>query len=75
MTHEETIKRIQCYLCKKRRITAPHHGIITTSDGQEIKEYDFADLCMECSKTSFGWNLNNPYMKIGNQFLLPTKTI
>ena len=66
---------MKCHLCEKRRVTAPHYGIITTPDGQEIQEYDFVDLCMECSRKSFGWSLNNPYMRIGNQFLLKAKNV
>ena len=66
---------MKCCLCKKQRKTAPHYGIIRTPNGQEIQEYEFGSLCMECSIRSYHWNLNSLYIRIGKQFLIPTKTI
>ena len=60
---------MKCGICKKRRKTAPHHGIITTPDGQEIQEYDFMDLCIQCSNSGYYWTLNYPYKIVGNRFL------
>jgi hypothetical protein len=59
---------MRCEICKKYRKTAPHYTAITTPDGQEIQEYDFSYLCMECSNGSY-WNLYSGYEKSGRSFV------
>jgi len=65
---------MKCDICKKYRKTAPHYGMVPTPDGQEIQEYDFADLCMECSRGQYHWNLHAEYIRLGSQFLRRLKT-
>lgn len=66
---ENLVKNMKCYICEKRRITAEHYTEILTPDRQEIQEYDFAELCMECSRSTYSWHLNNRIKIIGNRFL------
>lgn len=55
------ISNMKCKVCKKRRITEQHYDEILTPDGQEIQEYDFAQLCVECSLSQYAWKLHGQY--------------
>lgn len=64
--------KIKCETCNKRRETATHYDYILTPDGQDIQEYDFAQLCVECSrdaKRHFGWKLSSEYEIKGRRFI------
>lgn len=45
----------------KRRKTAQHYTEVPTKDGQDIECYDFAELCVECSKGQYSWRLHAGY--------------
>jgi hypothetical protein len=46
-----------------------HWAYIPTADGQDVEGYDFAELCVECSKKPTGWELHNHYSIKGNKFV------
>ena len=60
---------MKCDICKKRRKTMLHWAYIPTADGQDVEGYDFAELCVECSKKLTGWELHNHYSIKGNKFV------
>lgn len=60
---------MKCEICGKRRKTAGHNTIIPTEDGQDIKGYDIAELCVKCSKNQHHWSLNSGIKIKGNRFI------
>jgi len=34
-------------------------GLYPTPDGQDVADYDFAEICFPRSRTTYGWNLNH----------------
>lgn len=60
---------MKCDICKKRRQTMLHWDYISTADGQDVEGYDFAELCVECSKKPIGWQLHSAYKIKGNRFV------
>lgn len=62
--------KIKCESCGKLRETEQHWCYITTPDGQNIQDYDFKQLCVECSKGNYSWNLSSKYEIKGRRFVL-----
>ena len=60
---------MKCEMCKRRRITEQHYDEILTPDRQEIQEYDFAELCVECSLSQYSWKLHAQYQIKGKRFM------
>lgn len=63
------IMRIKCEGCNKYRETEQHYDYIVRND--EIWDYDFAQLCVECSQKPFPntWKLSDAYRIKGRRFI------
>lgn len=64
------IQKMKCEGCQKYRVTASHWIYIPTPDGQDVQDYDFAQYCVECSRTPlFCWYLFAGWTIRGNRFV------